>query len=332
MTPPTHPSAERREQALVAFLKRTSHTLQELQGEPEGMWWNALLTGELAHGQGRRGFEEATQAMERLIVTAAEPSEREELLCAMHARGARLALGVVERHEHQAQEQARLMNVTSHDMRSSMVTVQGYMDMILQEVLGPLTTEQRTGLEVALRNARELTERLDVLLDYTRLEQGRLSFRRLATRPGAVLSEVEERFRRHAERRGLGFEVDWSRVSPSVEVRADPERLGRAIGLVVDNAIRYTRQGTVRVEAWSDHAAEAVFIVVRDTGRGLSPEALRRAREPFFRDEGSRTAGIGLTLSDALLKAHNASMSIASEEGHGCTVTIRLPLDGARPV
>ncbi|MBH24435.1 MAG: hypothetical protein CMH57_08295 [Myxococcales bacterium] len=326
---------DQRESLLDTFLKHHPHQVAELrrdlQDAPARAWLDAFVDGSLPEGGvARAGYEAATRGLEGLIDLAKEP-ERARLLAALQARAARLALSQVERHEQRAQERAHLMNVTSHDLRSSMVTIQGYVDMTLQEVLGPLTGEQRSGLRVALRNSRELAERLETLLDFTRLEQRRLKLNVSEVLLSSVLDGVEERFRERAERRGLVFEVDEDGVPEGLSLHMDAERLTRAIGLLVENAIRYTAQGRVRLEARLTDASDAVLIVVRDTGRGIAPEALGRVREPFFRgDPDARTAGVGLTLSDALLQAHGASMSIVSPgRQQGCVVTIRLPLGRA---
>ncbi|MEL6178902.1 MAG: HAMP domain-containing sensor histidine kinase [Myxococcota bacterium] len=318
---------QQRERALDAFWamgpERIVSVGARLSSAEARAWWRSVVAGELASDvEGLQGLSEVVQACETMLDTHGQGPQRALLGEALHARVSQLTQQLLEHQAEQKRGHAHLLNVVSHDLRSSMVTVQGYMELILQETLGPVTSEQRSGLTVALRGVSTVNERLGVLLDFIRLEQGRLAISPSRIELGAVLERVAKRFRAKAERKGLRFVVAWPQP---LHVWMDAERIGRVVGLLLDNAVRHTDKGHIALEVVVAGDEERITtIVVRDTGPGIDPALLEHVREPFVHG-GTSTAGVGLTLAEALIQAHGGTMLIASGPEHGCTVTLQLP-------
>jgi signal transduction histidine kinase len=134
---------------------------------------------------------------------------------------------------------------------------------------------------------------------------------------------------------GGRIRIEFIAERPQLPVHADPVALQRAFRNVLDNAIKYTPDsGEVRIRAGA--AGPQAFVVVKDTGMGMSPEERARAFDYAFRGagavaSGTRGKGLGLAVTKEILEANGGKISLSSEAGYGSEVTIMLPFQrGAR--
>lgn len=180
-----------------------------------------------------------------------------------------------------------------------------------------------------LRRADAEVDRLihlvDELLQLARLEAG-IAMQPTAVKPGEVLASVVERFAHQAERAQVALVLDLPEQLPVLH--ADPAQLGRAIGNLVHNALKFTPAGgTVRITAREE--PHALTIEVRDTGRGIEPADLPRIFERFYVADRSRSrgeTGLGLAIVKHVALAHGGSVEARSRPGAGSTFSVRLPL------
>jgi len=216
----------------------------------------------------------------------------------------------------------------SHEFRTPLTLILGPTeDVLANPDTGPRI---RASLEVIHRNAMRLLKLVNTLLDFSRIEAGRIDARYERTDLSKLTAELASSFESVIEKAGLRLELDCSPTSGNVYV--DRDMWEKIVLNLVSNAFKHTFDGSVSVSLRErDGAAE---LVVRDTGIGISPDQMPRLFERFYRvpDVRSRThegTGIGLALVQELVRLHGGSITVDSVQGEGTTFTVRLPLGRA---
>ncbi len=215
----------------------------------------------------------------------------------------------------------------SHEFRTPLTLMLGP----LEEQLGAQTGETAERLAMVHRNGLRLLRLVNTLLDFSRIEAGRV---RAAFRPtdlAAYTAELASNFRSACDRAGLELTVDCPALPYPVYVDADMWE--RVVLNLVSNAFRYTLEGGIRVTVRAD-ADQAVELLVSDTGVGIPAEELPRVFDRFHRIEGQggRTmegTGIGLALVHELVRLHGGAIGVQSSPGAGTTIRIALPFGHA---
>lgn len=219
-----------------------------------------------------------------------------------------------------------LANVT-HELKTPLVTVLGYTEMMLDGRLGEVNERQKNGLAVALRNIERLQRLIEELLDVSRMEAGRLVLELRVFPLGTWLETAVREFEAEAARKKVKLEV--SIADPAIQVRGDPDRLHRVVANLITNAVKFTEPGgEVRVRAGTPRDG-LVEVAVRDTGRGIPEHFKPRLFERFSRADardGKSGTGLGLSIVKAILDAHGAPITVESEEGRGTEVRFSLPV------
>jgi signal transduction histidine kinase len=207
----------------------------------------------------------------------------------------------------QLEEIARLrrefLQNLSHEFATPMTPVVGYLRLLLNEELGPLTPLQRKCVESINNSTKKLRTLIDTLLDVSHLETGRLHLYEREYDFGDVvdktLAETKDLF---AER---GITVAREQAPGPMPSRGDPDKLRRAMSHILDNAAKFTPRGelvAVGVRHVQDEGRERHEFVVVDNGPGISAPDRERILQPFFQVDGSRTrshGGVGLGLAFA---------------------------------
>ena len=205
-------------------------------------------------------------------------------------------------------------------------------------MLGPLedalaassAPEQRARLEVAHRNALRLFRLVNALLDFSRLEAGRVEATFRPTDLAAVTSDLASSFRSATDRAGLRLKVEVRPIAG--EVYVDHEMWEKIVLNLMSNAFKFTHQGEIAVSQ-REQEGKAV-LTVRDTGVGIPEAEIPKLFDRFHRVEGARGrsfegSGIGLALVQELVTLHGGAISVASELGRGTTFTVTMPLGRA---
>ncbi|MBE6758038.1 MAG: HAMP domain-containing protein [Ruminococcaceae bacterium] len=210
----------------------------------------------------------------------------------------------------------------SHELRTPLTAIKGWSET-LQQVDGDVELTQK-GLEVIAAEAERLSGIVEELLDFSRMQGGRmkLNFDRVD-----VLAELQEAvflFRDRARRAGVTLQYVESADLPPIT--ADRDRLKQVFINVIDNAIKYSDTGgRVRIEAASMH--DYVQVVISDNGIGIAPEDLPNVKSKFYKADKTRPgSGIGLALADEIVRRHGGWLDIDSTKGVGTTVSVMLPL------
>jgi signal transduction histidine kinase len=219
----------------------------------------------------------------------------------------------------------------SHEIRSPLAAMVGYVQLLREGSFGPVTPEQSEALE-RLESISASTLRLTSdLLEHARLEAGALPVHpaRVAIRP--LLDEVKETAQMLIDARPVRFDTV---LSPDVEaVRADRDRLQQILLNLLTNAAKFTNHGSIALSVSPSSRPGLVDFVVRDTGTGIHPQDLPRIFDLFYRADQSSTAGgagIGLFLSRRLAALMEGDLTVQSQLGEGSIFTLTLPASEPR--
>jgi signal transduction histidine kinase len=224
---------------------------------------------------------------------------------------------------------ANLISNVSHELRTPLAHVKGYLELLAEQQLGPLTGEQQKSLEVMLRATGRLERLIEDLIAFSTASREGLSLRREPTLIKPLAEQVVSRSQEKAAKAGVTLVVEMAESLPAVQ--ADQEKLGWVLFQLVDNGIKFTPSGgSVTMQASSQDGLLA--IAVRDTGIGIPADRLEEIFEPFHQLDGSPTrryggTGLGLTLVRQILDAHGASIKVESAEHQGSTFHFSLPLE-----
>jgi signal transduction histidine kinase len=212
----------------------------------------------------------------------------------------------------------------SHELRTPLNAIGGYVELLSLGLRGPVTDQQRNDLDRIKRSQHHLLSLINDVLNYAKVEAGRLKYEIRRIPLAETLAAVEALFASQFAERKLNFSVDLS--DPQLCVRADPERLQQILFNLVSNAIKFTSAGgsiTIRVRP----VGEAIEIAVLDTGVGIPGDKLEAIFEPFVQlareGEVPQGTGLGLAISRDLARAMDGELTAASI-GAGATFTLRL--------
>ena len=216
----------------------------------------------------------------------------------------------------------------SHEFRTPLTLMLGP----VQDVLTSPTTSgpARVQLELAHRNSLRLLKLVNSLLEFSRIEAGRVQASYVPTDLAALTADLASTFTTALELAGLKLEVDLQALPEPVYV--DRDMWEKIVLNLLSNAFKYTLQGGIAVSL--EPLDEAALLTVRDTGIGIPAAALPRLFERFFRVEGAegRThegSGIGLALVHELVKLHGGNVTVESQIGAGTVFKVHVPLGSA---
>lgn len=210
----------------------------------------------------------------------------------------------------------------SHELRTPLTAIKGWSETLT--TMGPEDEETfRKGMRVITSETERLSQMVEELLDFSRIQDNRLQ---LQMDTIDILAELGETVLIYQERaRALGIKLDYYEPEMLPFVFGDKNRLRQVFINIVDNAIKYSDKGdTVSVEAYEQGGE--ICISVSDTGMGISKEDLPKIKTKFFKANHTRRgSGIGLAVADEIIERHNGRLMINSEQGVGTTVMITLP-------
>ena len=218
----------------------------------------------------------------------------------------------------------------SHEIRTPLNGILPLLDIVLGTKLAP---DQRDYLATAHRSAQELLRIVDDILDYSKVEAGKLELERVAINLRELLENVQALMEKAAESKGLAlrFAID---DDVRVILRGDPTRLRQIITNLIGNGIKFTERGgvSVRISRRGETAShQELLFAVRDTGIGIEPSSAARLFQPFNQADTSITrryggTGLGLTICKRLAELMGGKIGVRSEPGRGSVFWFSVPL------
>jgi signal transduction histidine kinase len=221
------------------------------------------------------------------------------------------------------------VNLASHELRTPLSAVLGYIDMLREDVYGPLTTQQRSAVERAAANTEQLVNLISGLLDQAQIQAGRLALHHTPFATIKLVDNVQTVMTRAARYKGLKLTTCIAEDVPPV-LYGDFQRLCLILANMVENAIKCTTSGMVHIEILKP-SADHWAMRVSDTGSGISEEARAHVVAPFqqattLMGHGCQGVGLELSIVKQLVALMNGKIELESEAGMGSTFTVTLPL------
>jgi len=238
--------------------------------------------------------------------------------------------------QHRAEELAELDRAKttffaniSHEFRTPLTLIMGPVQE-LQHLLADADPQVGEELEVISRNALRLGRLVNTLLDFSRIEAGRMQASYEPTDIAQATAELASVFRSAIDRAGLAFEVDCTPLPDPVYL--DRGMWEKVVLNLLSNALKFTFDGSIRIAVHAED--DEAVVTVADTGIGVPAEEMPRLFERFHRIENTRSrshegSGIGLALVQEFVQLHGGTITASSTEGAGTTFTIRLPFGHA---
>jgi PAS domain S-box-containing protein len=213
----------------------------------------------------------------------------------------------------------------SHEFRTPLTLIMGPVEALQARTDGT-DPRLREELDVIRRNGLRLGKLVNTLLDFSRIEAGRMQARYEPVDLAAVTAGLASVFRSAVERAGLRFEVDCPPLPEPVYL--DRDMWEKVVLNLLSNALKFTFSGSLRVTTGVE--GDRAVVTVADTGIGVAPQEIPRLFERFHRIENARArsnegSGIGLALVKELVELHGGTISADSAVGEGTTFVIRLP-------
>jgi signal transduction histidine kinase len=224
-----------------------------------------------------------------------------------------------------------LLSAVSHELRTPLTSILGYLTLLTGEKTGLREEPQRDYAVTALQNAHRLHKMVNDLLDFSRLSSRRIAMNLVVVRPIEVAERALIELKVLAQKNTL--RIALKAPDPSLSVMADPDRLEQVIVNLLGNAFKFTPEGgavTLGVERCERGGRSGVLIWVRDSGIGIPAEDLPRVFERFYQvDQTAQRqyggTGLGLPISQEIVKAHGGEIWAESRPGNGSTFYVFLP-------
>jgi len=244
----------------------------------------------------------------------------------------------VERHR-RAREQAEeadrykteFLTTVSHELRTPLNSILGFAQVLLEELDGPLTESQREDIRMIQSSGEHLLALFNDVLDLSAMASGRIELRHERTDLGPIFAETVRLLEAQRGARAVEIRTDIAPDVPPVSV--DPKRLRQILMNLATNALKFTSQGEIALEARARRAE--VVVTVRDTGCGIAAEELPTIFEEFTQAGAPRRrqggAGLGLAIVKRLIELHGGRIWAESQVGVGSSFHVSLPTWRAEP-
>ncbi len=221
------------------------------------------------------------------------------------------------------------LSSVSHELRTPLTAIGGWSDTL---IAGGATDPEEVllGLNIIQKESRRLTQMVEELLEFTRLETGRLKLNMELFDVGAELYEATYMYQNMLDKENIALEYDIP--DDMCMVNGDRHRMKQVFLNIIDNAAKYGKSGG-KIQVLLERDSYTVQVKVRDWGVGIPADELPFVKEKFYKGSSKqRGSGIGLAITDEIVRMHNGILKIDSKQGEGTCVTISLPLADVAPI
>lgn len=219
---------------------------------------------------------------------------------------------------------SEFISSVSHELRTPLTAINGWAETIMNGEVRD-ASDVKKGMGIIVSEARRLTNMVEELLEFSRIEDGRFT---LSVEPMDIKAELEDAVYTYTEffrREGITLtHTDCEEEFPPIP--GDPERMRQVFCNLLDNAAKHGGSGK-RIDTAIRREGDAAVITIRDYGPGIPEEELPHVKYKFYKGSSkARGSGIGLAVCEEIVTRHNGRLDIGNAEGGGCIVTILLPI------
>jgi PAS domain S-box-containing protein len=228
---------------------------------------------------------------------------------------------------------SEFLSRVSHELRTPLNGILGFAQLMLLDRVATLSPEQRRRLDSVVHSGRHLLGLINDVLDLTRIESEDFSLRPTSLDVGRAVAECLTLIQPLSHEAGVKLPTLATHHGPPCLVHADARAFEQVLMNLLSNAIKYNRRGgAVTIDISQQMASGCILIAIRDEGRGMSDEQQAALFQPFsrFDTEHGRNdgSGLGLVISQRLVRAMGGSLFVRSRPGEGSTFTVELPASG----
>lgn len=222
---------------------------------------------------------------------------------------------------------SEFMSIASHQLRTPLSGIAGYLSMIMDGDYGETAPEQKPVIKDILNASQRLSRIVNVFLNVTRIEAGRFVMNFTTAPFDTVIEDIYKELKPTADKKDVELTLKKSKLP---EVEADIDKIKDVILNLVDNAIKYTPEGSVTIT--SEANKRTVHVMVQDTGVGIAPEEAKNLFSKFVRGSGIAQvqpdgSGLGLYIAKRVVEGHSGKIWVESEgEGKGSTFHFEIPI------
>ena len=258
-------------------------------------------------------------------------------------RGAVAIFRDVSQERQQEQQRAEFISTASHEMRTPVAAIEGYLALALNDKVSTIDMRARGYLEKAHSSTKHLGQLFQDLLTSAKAEDGRLTSHPALVEMGAYIEHLAQDLRFSAEKKGLPVELVigshssgavggnasmTKTIRPLYYVYVDPDRMREVITNLFDNAVKYTAEGKISLGLTGNDSVVQIYI--KDTGPGIPREDIGHLFQKFYRVDNSATrtiggTGLGLFICRKIVELYNGKIWVESEIGQGSTFYINIP-------
>lgn len=223
------------------------------------------------------------------------------------------------------------ISTVSHELRTPLTAIKGWAETLAQAGITDPSIMKK-GMRVIIGESERLNSLVEDLLDFSRIQSGRMNMKREKIDILAELDDTIYVFKERAMREGV--ELEYNATTLPAPMEGDGGRIKQVFVNILDNAIKYTGQGgKVLVTAVIDEKKNELCITFADNGCGIPAKDLPRVKEKFYKaNTAVRGSGIGLAVADEIIRRHGGALDISSIEGEGTTVSVTLPIGRPAPL
>ena len=218
--------------------------------------------------------------------------------------------------------QAEFISQLSHELRTPLTVINGWSETLLADET--MDADTRQGMKIISGEAKRLTEMVMELLDFTRMQDGRMT---LAVEPTDIRGEFEDTVFMYGSRLAQdGIQLHYLDNGEDIpEIPCDPKRLRQVFLNILDNAAKHGGEGK-RIEATMSYEQDCVVVRIRDFGPGIPEDEIPLVKKKFYKGSSkARGTGIGLAVCDEIVEMHGGTLTLENAQGGGTLVTVRLP-------
>jgi signal transduction histidine kinase len=227
-------------------------------------------------------------------------------------------------------QKSEFVSFATHQLRAPLTAMKGYASLLLEGDMGTLPAEAKQGVSRIFDSTNTLVNIVNDYLNISRIELGTMKYAFETIDFKTLVEDVIGEIKPNIDKTKLQFAFVAENSGTDYRVTADKDKLKQVIANIIDNSLKYTPQGSVKVSLSFDEATNKLTLKVKDTGVGVSAETMPRLFQKFSRAENAnktniRGTGLGLYVAKQIIEAHHGTIRVESlGEGKGSTFIVEL--------